>query len=473
MQTLTENPQNQVRLTKDTEALYLYLNDFEIYVKNVFRILNPNTPLVDSWTIRCLAEYLEAIRAGQLKKLIINIPPRFLKSTIANIGFSSWLLGHQPNKRIIVASHSDSLARSQSILTRDVMRSNFYKKLFPNTSFKDDQDTQKEFTTTKGGQRIATSIGGNITGKGADILILDDPNDVNQAISKAHLEQVIYYYTNVLYTRLNDKKTGAIINIQQRCNVNDLTGYLLEADKQFELLKLPIQFEKDKIISIGKFKKEVKAGDLLNENRESAEVIAQTQATLGNIAFAGQYMQTPVAAEGNLFRESWLKKHDKYTFDKIFQSWDTAVKTNQMNDFSVCTTWGVEGNEYYLLDLYRGKLEFPELKNMQIALANKWNATQIIIEDKASGQGLLQTLRKETRLPIVAYMPDKDKVTRWSKAAIHFEAGRVYFPEKHFVKDIIEELKTFPNGLHDDIVDSISQFLNWYNNKPKAEVIVL
>jgi hypothetical protein len=252
------------------------------------------------------------------------------------------------------------------------MRSPFYKWAFPETQFKEDQDTQKEFTTTRGGQRIATSIGGAITGKGADVLILDDANDVNLALSKPHLEQVIYYYSNEIYTRLNDRKKGAIINIQQRCNANDLTGYLLETDKEFELLKLPIQFEERKIINIGRFQKEIEAGDLLNEEREDQNIIEKTKEVLGALAFSGQYMQTPISAEGNLFKESWLKWHEKKGFDKIFQSWDTAVKTNQMNDYSVCTTWGVEANQYFLLDLFKAKLEFPALKQALINQAQKW-----------------------------------------------------------------------------------------------------
>lgn len=452
------------------EIRYLYTNDFGRYVRRCFELLNPNTPLLDNWTIDCLVEYLEAVRKGDLRKLIINIPPRFLKSTIANMGFSSWLLGHNPSEKIISVSHTDSLAKTQSIQTRDIMRGRFYQTTFQ-TRIKEDQDTQKKFTTTEGGHRIATTIGGSITGEGADTIILDDANDLNSATSRPHMDQVIYYYSQVLYSRLNDKAKGKIINIQQRCNVNDLTGYLLEADKDFELLKLPVMFEKDRIISIGKFKKEIKAGELLHAARETHETIAKIKSTQGGMAFSGQYMQDPVPSEGAIIKDNWIKWYKRKEFKEIYQSWDLALKAGTSNDYCVGTTWGVENNQIYLVDMIRKKMAYPEQKKALISYAETWKPNQILIEDKAGGTPILQELNNDTNLPLVAINPKLDKEARLKQASVDFETGRVHFPENEgWVEDVLVELKNFPNSINDDIVDSISQFLNWRKHKTEMRI---
>jgi len=461
----------------NTEKLYraILRNNLSAFTKKVFYTVDPNAKYMHNWHIDLISEYLQACQEGKIKRLIINIPPRYLKSISVNVAWVAWLLGHNPKEKILSSSYSQSLSVKHSIDTRLVMQSDWYRALYPNVSLVDDQNTKLKFVTKDRGFRMATATGSAVTGERGNFLIVDDALNSVDSNSEAIRTSANKWFDQAFSSRLNDKKEGVIVVIMQRLHEEDLTGHLLKKGG-WELLKIPAENQTGEDIiynyPISGKVKVFKPGEVLHEEREDRVTLDATKRELGSYAYAGQYLQEPAPLEGGMIKDSWWQWYDgKNRFTEIYQSWDTAIKEGQDNDYTVCTTWGVSGNQYYLIDIVREKLDYPALKKAVIAQFDKYNPRQVIIEDKASGQSLLQTLRKETKLPIVAVQPLKDKVTRLAKASVSIEAGRAYLPkDKYWIDDFLTEFRLFPNSKHDDIVDSVTQFINWYNEKPSYEV---
>lgn len=467
-------------LTRE-EFRLLTRNDFPFFCRQVFGVVNPETEYLHNWHIDLLSEYLEACRKRQIKRLIINIPPRSMKSIICSVAYPAWILGHEPQAKLLCATHSLGFAMRDSRYTRDVMLRNWYKDAFPTVEIADNQDTKSRFDTTKYGFRMITSPDSNITGEGADYIIIDDLLNAKFADSEVIRESANGFYQNTLYSRLNNKdiqhpKGGVIMAVMQRLHERDLTGYLLDKGG-WEHLELPAEFSKDVYIDFGKLKYQIKAGAVLQPKRENKRVLEDIKANIGSRTYAGQYLQKPAAAEGGLIKEKWVQWYDLteeliQKFEAIYFSWDTAIKAKQENDYTVCTVWGELDGKYYLIYMYRDKIEYPELVRQAKLLPLTYDPKQVLVEDKASGQQLLQSLRAETKQDIVAITPEKDKTYRLALVSVQFESGRVYFPKnKTWTEDIIHELKTFPNAEHDDIVDSITQFLIWIKNRQTIDVV--
>jgi predicted phage terminase large subunit-like protein len=457
-----------MKIKTETYAKIL-ANDLSFFTRKVFKTINPNTPYIHNWHI----DYLASIIADpENRRLIVNVPPRSMKSTLITIAFPAWLLARNPSQTIICASYADNLARKHSIECRQVVQSDWYRACFPHIQLSDVSNTTKVFTTTRQGSRTATSTGGTLTGLGADIIICDDILNGIDAQSQTYREGANTWFEQQLQTRLNDKVNGRIIVIGQRLHTDDITGFLLNKEG-WRLIKLPAEFNEDATfewinpLSGGLEKKVVKAGDTLNA-REPKDILEQLQKDLGSYAYASQYLQEPVPIGGGIIKKDFLRYYGQQPiFNEIYQSWDTAVKTSETNDYSVCLTWGVLGNEYYLLDCFRNRVVFTDLVAKARQLAEKFNPKKIIIEDKSSGQQLIQDLRRNSNLPIVPVQVDKDKGSRLAQCSFIFEAGRVHLPSNAFwVKDYVAELTSFPLAKHDDLVDATTLFLN-YVAKPK------
>ena len=262
-----------------------------------------------------------------------------------------------------------------------------------------------------------------------------------------------------------------VVLVMQRLHANDLTGHLLAKNaSNWHHLCLPAISPCKTIYSYKGYEKSFNEGEILHENREGIEEINRAKQELGSYAFAAQYLQNPVILKGGMVEIDWFKRYDNAPQNtKIMQSWDTAIKTGNNNDVSVCTIWTESENGYYLIDVFAKKMEYPELKRCVVSLAEKWLAEVVIIEDKASGQSLIQDLKRETKLPIIAVNPKSDKISRFAAVTALIEAGRVWLP-KHatWLVDYETQILSFPNAAHDDMVDSSSQFLNWVRNKKKV-----
>ena len=448
----------------------IYNNSLNYFIERSFYIINQGQKFINNWHIGAISEALNEVYNGNIKRLLINMPPRYLKSVCVSVAFPAWILGKDPTKRIIVASYSEKLAIKHSTDCRLILESSWYKRVFNNTILSRTQNQKYKFSTTQNGYRFATSVGGTLTGEGGDILIIDDPHNPQNVLSEKQRDKVLKWYDNTFSSRLNDKKNGAIIVVMQRLHENDLSGHLLEKGGWVHL-NLPAIFEEETIINIGNFNKIIKKGELLFEKREGKEEIERIKKDMGEYVFNCQYQQKPMTENSGIFSKKWLQYYNEnINFENIYLSFDTAIKAGINNDPSVCTIWGKYKNNYYLIDLYREWLEYPDLKRKSIQLINKWQPRAILIEDKASGQSLIQDLKKELSYNVIPIKVVKDKITRFASITPIFEAERIFIKDKtNWLFDLEYELLTFPNSQHDDQVDSISQFLNWIENNNLKE----
>ncbi|MCC2646584.1 MAG: putative phage terminase protein, partial [Rickettsiaceae bacterium] len=415
-----------------------------------------------NWHIDLIADELETVENGDIKRLMINMPPRALKSVCVSVAWPAWLLGHNPSLRIIVASYSQVLSIKHSLDCRAIMESSWYKEMFPETRLSEVHNTKSKFLTTQFGFRFAVSVGGSITGEGGDYLIIDDPHNPTHIHSRRQREKVKAWYEQTFATRLNDKKKGAIILVMQRLHEGDLAGHLLASSKRWQHLKLPAIAQEEQIFEVNGKAYIYRPGEVLHSAREEAEELDYIQEELGSHNFAAQYLQEPVSNASSLIKAEDITFYTQLEeFDFIVQSWDTAIKVASSNDYTVCTTWGVKENRYFLIDMLRSKFEYSELKRTIIEQAAKYRTNMVIIEDKASGQSIIQDLAIETNIHIKKYRPVKDKITRFAATIPYFESGRILIPENApWLNVFMQEIMAFPNSQHDDIVDSLSQFID-------------
>jgi predicted phage terminase large subunit-like protein len=447
----------------------LLRNDFAAFVHRSFLELNPQTPYLHNWHLDVLAAKLEEVRHGTCRRLIINIPPRHLKSHAASIAFPAWLLGHNPAKKILSLSYGQDLSESLARSSRTLMLSPFYQALFA-TRLSEGRHAVADFETTEGGARLSTSVGGAVTGHGADVIIVDDPIKAEDVLSETLRNKVNSWFAGTLRSRLNSQEKGAIIIVMQRLHADDLVAHVQENDK-WDVLSFPLLAEKvesyDILSPYGRRTFRRSIGDVLHPTLLPLAEIENLRLATTEYNFAAQYQQDPQPPAGLIVRRAWLhfytpvEKPD--TFDQILQSWDTANSDSAEADFSVCTTWGIHGQHLYLLDVYRKKIEFPELKRTVRELAMLWKAGVVLIENKASGISLIQELRADG-FSIVQQAPDDNssKIMRLRGQTAKIEGGFARFPEKAVWLDAyLLELTTFPNSKKDDQVDSTVYALAW------------
>ena len=447
----------------------LLRTDLTAFVHKVFITVSPGDVYCHNWHIEAIAHELRRCRDGDNTRLIITQPPRSMKSICSSVAFVAWALGHDPALRFICVSYSQDLAGDFAQKFRLVVNSDWYRALFPRMRLV--KDTGTECVTSAGGGRIATSVGGTVTGRGADIIVIDDPLKGEDAASETARAEVIRWYSTTLATRLNDKRRGIIILVMQRLHEEDLAGHLLEQGG-WHHLDLPAIATEDQVIRIGSDPGELhhrKEGALLHPEREPRAALDRIKTDIGSLAFSAQYQQRPVPLEGNLVKRDWLRTFETLPATapgtRIVQSWDVAGTLTARRDYSVCSTWIVRRKEFYLLDVWRGRLEFPDLKRKVVTLQQRHNADTVLIEKAGLGLSLVQELAAEspTGFPTpIGISPQGDKVTRMEAESARIEAGYVHLPhDAPWLGTFLTELLAFPNGRHDDQVDSVSQFLHW------------
>lgn len=439
-------------------------SDFKRFLHRCVLAVNPGAEFVPNWHIDAIVYQLERIRNGETNRLIINLPPRYLKSIIASVAFPAFLLGQNPRRRIICVSYGAELAAKHAGDCRAVMQSGWYRRAFSGTHISRVCDS--DIHTTLRGFRKTTSVGGTLTGLGGDIIIIDDPQKATDAQSQALRDHANQWFSNSLLSRLDNKERGAIIIVMQRVHLNDLTGYVLENSGDWTVLSLPAISEMDERIQIGDDRFYIRqVGEALHPGYESLKTLNKLRREMGSELFQAQYQQAPVPSGGAMIRKQWLRYYDtppeRTSRMRVIQSWDCAGKEGAANSWSVCTTWlTVDRRDYYLLDVTRGRFEYPKLRQTALALAERYNPTAILIEDTSAGIALGQELRKLGRYRVNAIQVDRDKVTRLYVQAAKFEAGNVYFPRNApFLLDLEAELLSFPQAKHDDQVDSMTQAL--------------
>jgi len=451
------------------EYEFILRKDLTSFVERSFYELNPEAAFLGNPHIEVMAAKLQACLEGKSRRLIINLPPRSLKSHCASVAFPAFLLGHVPEAQIICASYGQDLADKLARDCRTLMMSAFYQRLFPATRLSPDKSAANDFATIAQGFRMATSVGGVLTGRGADFIIIDDPLKPEEALSETQRKSVNQWFDNTLLSRLNHKEQGVIILVMQRLHQDDLVGHVLE-HHDWEVLSFPAIAEEDEVHLIdGPLGRRIfrrNAGDVLHPGRESKATLESMRATIGEYNFASQWQQNPVPIGGAMVKTQWIRYYEPGELPERFtytvQSWDTANKGGELNDFSVCTTWGTYDGRYYLLDLFRRRMNYPELKRAAHEQARNYQPDRILIEDKASGTQLLQDLEVDGVFGLTPSQPPPkcDKVVRLHAQTAEFESGHVLLPRSApWLSEYVRELTSFPGSKHDDQVDSTTQAL--------------
>jgi predicted phage terminase large subunit-like protein len=453
----------------------IYRNDFYSFIRGVFPMVSTSGQFLPNWHIEAMAHALNQVRLGKQTRLIITVPPRYLKSICATVAFPAYLLGHDPTSRIICVSYSDALARSHANDFRAIVGSDKYRDIFPGMLVSPAKDTETEVKTTARGFRYATSVGGTLTGRGGNVLIIDDPQkpqDAHSATARANLEQ---WYFNTLYPRLDSKRDDAIIVVMQRLHVDDLVGKLLDHGNWVHL-NLAAIAQEDHVVEIGHGRVHHRQiGDVLHPEREPLASLEETKRGMGSLDFAAQYLQAPVPPEGNLIRWRWFNYYDepphKVANDEITISWDTALSSKDLSSYSVGMVIQVRRGRFFLLEVIREQLEYPDLRRKVMQVYERWryacNRCNLLIENKGSGMSLIQDLR-QYGIGAIAMDPIGDKVMRMAAQAAKIEAGMVYLPRKaSWLTEFQREIMGFPRGNTDDQVDALSQALA-YDSRPRA-----
>ncbi|MGO4386811.1 phage terminase large subunit [Microvirga sp. 2YAF29] len=457
--TMSTRPEDRLRF-----ADAIARRDFLSFVQSCVGTLTPAVDFQDNWHLQAIAHHLDLVRLGKIRRLIINLPPRSLKSVMASVAFPAFVLGHDPTQRIICVSYASDLAAKHANDFRAIMAAPWYRRTFPDARASPVKNSEAEVMTTRHGMRLTTSVGGTLTGRGGNLIVIDDPIKPGDALSESRREGVNQWYANTLLSRLDDKINGAIVIVMQRVHMDDLVGFVTRQSDEWTILTLPAIAEHDQRIVTGLGTSHLyRAGDVLHAAREPLSALETYRTQLGSDTFSAQYQQQPVPPGGAMIKRAWVRRYHsppaRSARSRIVQSWDTAMKGGAENDWSVCTTWQIEEGQFYLLDVDRGRYDYPDLKQRVQQLADQHRPYKIVIEDAGTGTALIAELRRMGRVA-VAVRPERDKQTRMSVQTAKFEAGLIHLPEQApWLSAFEAELFAFPGGRHDDQVDSVSQAL--------------
>lgn len=439
--------------------------DFRSFAIRAFPELEPGH-LEVAPHISIICHLLEKMFAGDVRRAVVCIPPRYLKTYLITIAYTAWLLGKDPKTKIVSASYGASLAEKFSADTLKLMQSRWYRRIFPRTILDPKKQSQTEIGTTAGGYRFATSVGATLTGRGADIIIVDDPLKASEGHSPTARQSCIDWFNSTVHTRFNHPKKGKVIVVAQRLHAEDLPGHLIEAGTWKSLI-LPAVNPHVQVYDVidGGLKVRFAAGRVLQPSRHDEQDLAQLKKEMGEHDFEAQFNQQPLPPGGAIFKDAWIKRYiaapGPAKIEAVIQSWDTAYEGGEDNAYSVCTTWAKCPDGYYLLDVWRDRPSFADLVKQVYAQREKWKPKLVIIERKASGISLIEVINKPGSMPwLQSISPVKGKVERAQQQTVKFEKGRIWLPtEATWLAAYEAELFQFPHCKFDDQVDSTIQLL--------------
>lgn len=454
--------------TMDKEIYWAAVRaDFKVFLQHAFRTLYPGKGFIDNWHIDAIVYCLEQSIRGNMPRLVINMPPRHLKSFIVSIALPAFILGQDESAKIICVSYSDELAKSLSRDFKRIIESEWYRQIFPNV--RPTKLTENELVTDAGGGRYATSVGGTLTGRGGDFILIDDPIKPEDAYSDKIRDSVNDWYKSTLLSRLDDKEKSVLILVMQRLHVNDLTGFA-EACGGFHKLSLPAIALKAESIPIGESKNYYRqAGEALHEEREGLAILENIRNQVGEYNFTAQYQQRPEAPEGGLFKRKWFNPVDNAppltTEGYLCVSIDSALSTSETADYSAITLIYSLPTGHYVLHAERGRWDYETLRDKILAYVKRYGKQVVFIVERAgSGISLILALRK-AGLNCFDHIPNQEKLVRAAIVLPVFAAGRVFIVNKEghndWVEPFINEFTLFPNGKFDDQVDSLVQAIRW------------
>jgi predicted phage terminase large subunit-like protein len=465
--------------------------DFGVFVTAAWPVIEPVTSFVPNWHIDAVCDYLQAASRGEIDRLLINIPPRHMKSILVSVMWPAWIWTHSPHVRFLSASYGASLAERDAVRSRDLIRSGWYQQRWPQVELKGDVNRVSRYENTATGQRVATSVGGEATGEGGDVIIVDDPHKAEEAMLDAARSRVIDWHDGTLGHRFNNPKTGVEVVVMQRLHERDLSGHLLEQGGWTHLC-LPARYELSHPF-VWPGDPRSKAGELLWPRHFPERELSRLERTMTSFRAAGQLQQRPAALEGELLKRAWWSFYDPSwlndnqlgrlpKFQAIVASWDTAFKDKTTSDYVVGQVWGIYKADRYLLYSFRQQANLQATKDAMRAthgwVQRRWPSRPhyVLIEKSANGVEILAELKRE--IPgVLAVSVSTDKITRAIAAAATLESGNVFLPGRAdpgsasgysaaaWVAALIEEAATFPNGRNDDQVDAYSQAINWVGGR--------
>lgn len=441
---------------------------FLFFLKRVFGELEEGSlENLDYIDALCLA--LQNAVEADAGRLLVIMPPRHLKSMAAAIALPAWILGNDPGAKVLVATYSDQLGHEHAAKFARVVGSDWYRRLFPGTVAA--TSNRHEWRTTKGGARYGVSLGGTVTGFGADVIIIDDILKGSEARQEVMRERARQFYTETLLSRLDNPKTGSIIAIMQRLHEDDFPAFLLETGR-YRHLGFPAIAEEDQSIPLHRGRVwQRRKGDILDPHRFTARSLVELEAEMGKAAFAAQYQQNPILHDGAVIDLKRLLLVDvppaREECTRIIQSWDTAVETGPNCSYSVGTTWGLCGDTWHLLDLFRGRPDGADLKARILQLRKAWGADEVLVEKTNASSMMWHIMAQEgADLPILV-PPEGSKLDRLSPHLDWLHGGNIAFPTGvDWWPALRDEMRAFPESRFDDQVDAISQFMGWIRSAP-------
>lgn len=444
---------------------------FLSFLAKCIQTVEPGTNYRENWHVLALAFRLERVRRGEIRRLMINLPPRSLKTHIVSIAWTAWILGHDPTRRIICITYSNDVAKTQAKLFSKIVQSAWYRRAFPECRA-DLPNKLMDWHTTKGGYRLAASVEGSVLSRGADYIVIDDPNKGQEIYSKVMREKVKTAYDHVISTRLNNPKESAIICVMQRLHPDDLAGHILSQEEWDEVV-MPAVATEDELWDLGNGEQFLRPkGELLQSFHVGHEELAVKRRNMGLMMYEAQYQQRPIPDEGAVIKRRWLKFYDTPPENIEFRlaSWDAASTLGENSDWSVGTVWGVAEGNYYLLHIERDRLETPDLRHRIEQIHREFGTDVTLIEDEGVGRSVVQDLRRTSPWCTPLLVPVRfEKLARMQGRAVMFETGRVFLPRAaEWLACYLDELLAFPNSVKDDQIDSTSQALDYLQQRFSA-----
>lgn len=450
---------------------------FPAFVAKVFQALHNEKEMHENWHIEAICYALEQVRNGSEKRLMINVPPRTLKSIIVSVAWPAFMLGHNPGLQIFVVSHNLVLATELSNKFRKIVNSDWYKAAFPTMSEQPSKDNERVFVTDAGGYREAMSVNGAVIGKGFDVCIMDDLLDASEVATEIGCAKVNNWIDNSLSTRLNDPMSSAMLLVMQRLAINDPAAHL-KSQEPWRCLALPAICEVDEVIPISDTEEYLfKTGELLDPDRLTQSFLDGQRLKLGETNYLAQYQQRPVPDGGGEIDLGLFKRYQLLpkAYDARFLSVD-AASGSQSGSYCVIQVWQMTDGNLYLVHSQRGYWTFPQLKNRVVDAQASWKADFIAVEYASSGQALLDVLwefypagKREKLVQPIKVTSQQSKEDRAGKAMVTVEQGIVHIPiEAPWLDDLLAELGAFPSGLNNDQVDAFSQAVNFFRKLLKS-----
>ncbi|MBT6219832.1 MAG: phage terminase large subunit [Rhodospirillaceae bacterium] len=458
--------------TTDIDIVYSILRtDFISFVEKSFQEIHQGQFVRHGMHILLLCNWLNSVSEGACRRLIINLPPRTLKSFITSVSWVAWELGRHPTKKIIVVTHNQSLARVLADQTRRIMISSWYRATFPKTRIREDFNLILNFQTEAGGGRMALSLETGITGLGGDTVIIDDPINAKDARYENRRKHVNDTFDTAIQSRVNNRATHSLIHVAQRLHEDDLSGHI-NRKGGFENLIVPLIAEEPKTFKIGNFEWERPMGDILDQESNTPEEVKSLIRDNTSADFQSQYQQDPVPPDGEYIDISWFPRHSRIPQNakRCIMSWDVGQEVNEGSSFSVCLIFRTDGKHHYLEDIWRGKLEFQKLSEVAEDLIEEYKPDEILIENAALGTALLSVLDDKGHEPVSIPRPSESKLIRLNSHIAKLKRGDVVLPEHHpRIGTFLAELQRFPNGNFDDQVDALTQILAWMKENTNTD----